>query len=300
MIDWLSQLQVTDCWRVHHPMSRVFTCLLPRLNRLDYIFISEDMHCELYGSSKYFTPQHGGDHLAHELLLAPPKQMQGRGYWRISRYLLDYSQIGNGIKREVDGLVPVIENSVNPGIVWQTWKKRMKALLLRACQRIREEKDQVVNEYKLRLEQAAERVRNQVDGDSDQVQSEFALACDNLQQVLELHSNYNQDTSFDLQVQQSERSTSYFFRPPTAHLRRTPNESVQLRDGSESSDANVISLEFRRHWGEIMGAQDTESASSHQESSESPLDEANYSTVLTASCPATNEIHWIRVWRKPI
>ena len=251
LLNWLGQLQATDSWRVHNPTTRVFSGPLPRINRLDYIFISEDLHCELYGSSRYFQPRHGGDHLAHEVTLAPPKQLQGRGYWRFPRYLLEYPQIVEGIKREVDQLVPVITQSTNPGIVWQTWKNRMKSLLQRACQRIREEKQQVLTSAQDCVEQAAARLREHP---SEEALVNFELAREYQKEVLEMTKNNNQDVGFDVQVKESERSTSFFFRPPSTHLRRTPIESVQLADGSESRDANVISTEFCKHWGEIMGA----------------------------------------------
>ena len=87
-------------------------------------------------------------------------------------------------------------------------------------------------------------------------QAEYDEARQYLQLVLETNASYRQDTQFDKYVQDSERSTSFFFRPPTSHLRRTPIESVTLQDGTESSDANVISLEFGAHWGRIMGEGD--------------------------------------------
>ena len=255
-LDWLGRLQVSDAWRVHNPTSRVFSGPRPRVNRLDYIFLSEELLCELYGNSRYFQPHHGGDHLAHEVMLAPPKQLQGRGYWRFPRYLFEYPQVIDGIKTEVETLVPVIAASANPGIVWQTWKKRMRSTLQRICQRIQVEKSQVVKAANDRVEQLARALQDETTMNVQVVRAEYELAQETLKQVLEAHSSYNQDGSFDNEIDQTERSTSYFFRPPASHLRRTPIESVVVEDGSESNDPNVIALAFSQHWGQVMGVGD--------------------------------------------
>ena len=255
LVEWLGQVQVSDAWRVHHPTNRVFTGPHPRVNRLDYIFLSEDILCQLYGSSRYFEPRHGGDHLAHEVVLAPPQQLQGRGYWRFPRYLFEYPQVVEAIKREVDDLVPVIEQSVNPGIVWQVWKKRMKSMLQRVCQRIQSEKRQALKDAQDRVDELSRQLCESSDGTTaaDVVRTDLDIAREHLRQVIEANSMYNQDTAFDVQAQQTERSTSFFFRPPQAHLRRTPIESVELADGSKTADPNLISVEFNSHWGRVMG-----------------------------------------------
>lgn len=253
LLEWLGQLRVSDAWRVHHPESRVFSGPRPRVNRLDYIFLTETLLCQLYGSSKYFEPQHGGDHLAHQVVLAPPKQMQGRSYWRFPRYLLEYPQVIHALKREVEDFVPVIESSSNPGIVWQVWKKRVAAMLQRICQRIQSEKSVMFRAASERVEELSSQVAQGTSTDPS-LQTEYETACEHLRQVVETNSRYNQDTAFDLQAQDTERSSSYFFRPPSTNLRRTPIESVVLPDGSESSDPNLIAVEFGAHWGRIMGA----------------------------------------------
>jgi len=126
---------------IHHPTDIVVSGPRPRVNRLDdYIFLSEQLLCELYGDSRYFVPEHGGDHLAREVTLASPRQLQGRGCWRFLRYLFECPQVIEAIKREPESLVPVIQVSTNPGIVWQVWKKRFRSMLQRVCQRIQTEK----------------------------------------------------------------------------------------------------------------------------------------------------------------
>ena len=258
LLVWLGHLRVSDAWRVHNPTSRVFSGPLPRVNRLDYVFLSEDLLCQLYGSSKYFKPPHGGDHLAHLVVLVPPQQLQGRGYWRFPRYLFEYPQVIDALKREVETLVPVIESATNPGIVWQVWKKRVGSMLQRLCARIREDENKVVRDAEERVERLARLVAtDSADPVNDHsVQAEYEEARQFLQQVLETKAKYTQDTAFDKYVQESERSTSWFFRPPATHLRRTPIESVTLPDGTESTDANVIALTFNSHWGGMMGVGD--------------------------------------------
>ena len=130
-------------------------------------------------------------------------------------------------------------------------------MLKRLCKRIRDDENKVIRdaqdhvEYLARLVVCENEDTHGVTGHD--FQAEYDEARQYLHLVLETNASYRQDTQFDKYVQDSERSTSFFFRPPTSHLRRTPIESVTLQDGTESSDANVISLEFAAHWGRIMG-----------------------------------------------
>ncbi|GMF30607.1 unnamed protein product [Phytophthora lilii] len=39
---WLAQLNVTDPWKLHHPADKVYSGPRPRVNRLDYIFLSDE------------------------------------------------------------------------------------------------------------------------------------------------------------------------------------------------------------------------------------------------------------------
>jgi hypothetical protein len=129
-------------------------------------------------------------------------------------------------------------------------------MLQQLCNRIRDEEIKVIQDAQYQVERLAGLLRgggdDEVPGTVVDAQSEYDEARQHLQSVLETHANYPQDTQFDRFVQQSEGSTSYFFRPPVAHLRRTPTQSVMLQDGTESADANVFSLEFGAHWGCIM------------------------------------------------
>ena len=47
-LEWLSQLGVVDAWRIQHPTENVFTGPLPRKNRLDYIYMSEQLITMVY------------------------------------------------------------------------------------------------------------------------------------------------------------------------------------------------------------------------------------------------------------
>ncbi|GMF37190.1 unnamed protein product [Phytophthora lilii] len=67
---WLAQLNVTEPWRLHHPADKVYSGPLPRVNRLDYIFLSDETVTDFYLDSGYSVWENGGDHLAHHVELS--------------------------------------------------------------------------------------------------------------------------------------------------------------------------------------------------------------------------------------
>ena len=79
-LERLSNLGVIDAWPQLHPGKCVFTGAQPRLNRLDYILVSENLFRTAYKDSIYASIPHKGDHLAHILKFASPSQLQVRGY----------------------------------------------------------------------------------------------------------------------------------------------------------------------------------------------------------------------------
>lgn len=99
-LEWLAKLGVVDAWRIHYDTKQVFSGPLPRKNRLDYILMSEGFYERHYDDSRYFLPQHAGDHLAHALRLRSGSQLHGRGYWKFPLYLLEYPMVISAIEKE--------------------------------------------------------------------------------------------------------------------------------------------------------------------------------------------------------
>ncbi|KAF1315212.1 putative Pollike protein, partial [Globisporangium splendens] len=253
-LEWLAKLGVVDAWRIHYDTKRVFTGPLPRKNRLDYILMSEDFYERFYDDSKYYLPKHAGDHLAHSVSFRSGSQMHGRGYWKFPRYLLEYPVVVSAIEREADIVLEKLCAATNPGNVWEQWKASIKTQLQDVQKKLRQQDSQAVEEARIALDQAAARYRAYSD---DSPRELFDEAMRNYKETVTRTSQYNQDTAFDFQAANSEKSTKHFFRPLDTSLRRVSIEEVVTPSGSVSSNPQEISLRFLEHWGSEMGDPDS-------------------------------------------
>ena len=249
-LEWLAKLGVVDAWRIHYDSKRVFTGPLPRKNRLDYILMSESLYTHVYGDSTYFLPKHAGDHLAHSVSFRSGKQLHGRGYWKFPRYLLEYPVVVTAIEKEAELILYKLRAASNPGKVWENWKVSMKTQLQAVQKKLRQQDSQAVHEAHIQLDQASARYRNFSDNPN---REHFDEAMRNYKEVVLRTSQYNQDTAFDFQVTNSEKSTKHFFRPLDTSLRRVLIEEVVTPNGSVSSNPHDISLRFMEHWGTELG-----------------------------------------------
>ncbi|KAG9399075.1 hypothetical protein AC1031_012032 [Aphanomyces cochlioides] len=86
---WLAALRFTDAWRLIHPSTRKFSGPRRR-NRLDYIYVDNNLAMYYLQSSLYETNQYHGDHLCHTTILAttPSAQQKQKAIWRLPRELL--------------------------------------------------------------------------------------------------------------------------------------------------------------------------------------------------------------------
>ena len=249
-LEWLAKLGVVDAWRIHYDTKRVFTGPLPRKNRLDYILLSDDFCARFYDDSKYFLPKHAGDHLAHSVSLRSGDQIHGRGYWKFPRYLLEYPVVVTAIEREADMVLDQLRATAHPGKVWEQWKGSIKTQLQDVQKKLRQQDSQAVEEARISLDQAAARYRASSDNSSREI---FDEAMHNYKETVTRTSQYNQDTAFDFQAANSEKSTKHFFRPLDTSLRRVSIEEVRTPSGSVSTNPHEISLRFLEHWGSEMG-----------------------------------------------
>ncbi|KAF1327933.1 putative Pollike protein, partial [Globisporangium splendens] len=253
-LEWLAKLGVVDAWRIHYDTKRVFTGPLPRKNRLDYILLSEDFYGRFYDDSKYFLPKHAGDHLAHSVSFRSGSQLHGRGYWKFPRYLLEYPVVVSAIEKEAELIRDELRTSTNPGKIWEKWKESIKSQLQDVQKKLREQDSQAVEEARTQLDQAAARYRV---ASSDSNREHFDEAMRNYKETVTQTSQYNQDSAFDFQATNSEKSTKHFFRPLDTSLRRVSIEEVVTQSGSVSSNPQEISLRFLEHWGSEMGDPDS-------------------------------------------
>jgi exonuclease III len=249
-LEWLAKLGVVDAWRVHFDTKRVFTGPLPRKNRLDYILLSESFYERFYDTSKYFLPKHAGDHLAHTVSFRSGSQLHGRGYWKFPRYLLEYPVVVSAIEKEAELVRDKLRAASNPGKIWEEWKASIKTQLQDVQKKLRTQDTQAVEEARIQLDQAAARYRV---ASSDSNREHFDEAMRNYKETVTRTSQYNQDTAFDFQAANSEKSTKHFFRPLDTSLRRVSIEEVMTPSGSVSTNPHEISLRFLEHWGSEMG-----------------------------------------------
>ncbi|KAF1329066.1 putative Pollike protein, partial [Globisporangium splendens] len=251
---WLARLGVVDAWRVHHDTKRVFTGPLPRKNRLDYILLSEAFYERFYDDSKYFVPQNAGDHLAHCVSFKTGSQLHGRGYWKFPRYLLEYPVVVSAIEKEAETVRDQLRGSTNPGQIWERWKARIKTQLQDVQKKLRMQDTAAVEEARASLDQAAARHR---ESSTENNRSQFDDAMKMYKETVTRTSQYNQDSAFDFQAANSEKSTKHFFRPLDTSLRRVSIEEVVTPSGSVSSNPQEISLRFLEHWGSETGDPDS-------------------------------------------
>jgi exonuclease III len=249
-LEWLAKLGVVDAWRIHFDTKRVFTGPLPRKNRLDYILLSESFYERFYNDSKYFLPKHAGDHLAHTVSFRSGSQLHGRGYWKFPRYLLEYPVVASAIEKEAEMVLDQLRTTSNPGKIWEEWKASIKTQLQDVQKKLRMQDTQAVEEARIQLDQAAARY---LVASSDSNREHFDEAMRNYKETVTRTSQYNQDTAFDFQAANSEKSTKHFFRPLDTSLRRVSIEEVMTPSGSVSTNPHEISLRFLEHWGSEMG-----------------------------------------------
>ncbi|KAL7688281.1 hypothetical protein Plhal304r1_c019g0066781 [Plasmopara halstedii] len=50
----------------------------------------------------FFLSRQAGDHLVHSMTLSSGTPLLGLGYWKLSRYLLDYRRVIVAIEKEAD------------------------------------------------------------------------------------------------------------------------------------------------------------------------------------------------------
>ncbi|KAF1315563.1 putative Pollike protein, partial [Globisporangium splendens] len=249
-LEWLARLGVVDAWRIHHDSARAFTGPMPRKNRLDYILVSDAFCNSFYGDAKYFLPRHAGDHLAHSVSFKPGSQLHGRGYWKFPCYLLDYPLVVSAIQREAEDVLAQLRSASNPGKTWEQWKSSIKAQLQDLQKKLRAQDTQAVEDARVALDQAAARYRVSADDANRELYEE---AMRDYKETVTRSSQYHQDTAFDFQAANSEKSTKHFFRPLDTSLRRVSIEEVATPSGSVSTTPHEICLRFLEHWGSEMG-----------------------------------------------
>jgi hypothetical protein len=122
-IAWLSALGVIDAWRMHHPNERVYSGP-GRSNRLDYLFVDQDVVAQTYTRSSYSPSSFAGDHMEHKVVLSCEQRSPDRSYWRLPRELLKNPQVVVAIKAEANQLLEEMraDDTQNFGAKYHVWR----------------------------------------------------------------------------------------------------------------------------------------------------------------------------------
>ena len=204
----------------------------------------------IYKDSTYFTPSHGGDHLAHFVTFASPSQLRGRGYWKCPLFLFEYPDIVEAIKYEAKTVLSQLQASHNPGKLWEQWKKRIKRLLQALQVKIKSQERQAITQVHNHLEKAASHYKTH---NSQQKKNLYEAALREYNECIVHSSKYNQDSSFDFHMRNSEKSSRHFFRALDTSYRKVSIEEVISSNGTVSTNPLEITLQFVNHWSEVMG-----------------------------------------------
>lgn len=209
LLNWLTELNVVDAWRLHHPQERVYSGPIPRRNRIDYIFLSDTLLTSSYNDSSYNSWENGGDHLAHQVDLTSFHHPMGTGYWKLPSWLLKIPELRLDIANEAKGLLPVIRQSSNPGLVWKSWKHKMK-VYLKHCQRsLRSSAYADIEAARRRVEECAAAAAQP--NAPDEADIDLYFARQNYKETKEEWSAFRRDTGFEQMVTASETSSSFSF-----------------------------------------------------------------------------------------
>ena len=134
----------------------------------------------------------------------------------------------SAIEKEAELVCTELRTSSNPGKVWETWKANIKTQLQAIQQKLRHQDTRAVEDARIALDQAAARFQLSAHGDDCAL---FRDALLHYKETITRTSQYNQDTAFNFQAANAEKSTKYFFRPVDTTLRRVSIEGVVTPGG---------------------------------------------------------------------
>lgn len=248
LVQWLGHLGVIDAWRLHHPDERLYSSPTRR-NRLDYVFISDELVRHHHESSyRTFDKGVAGDHATATLTLKSTHEIRGKSYWQLPRELLNYENVRTYIIVEARSLLEKLQGSNRPDRLWHGWKKRMKTKLKdihrRVLRRDFEELKHITDTFG-----AAQLAHQNGELDLDgfgEAERLYIMATNKAKQ-------HHVDTNFDQFASTLETSSAHFFRRPIEHLFKVPITQVDLDNGGTTGDTMEIQSRFQSHWGGIMG-----------------------------------------------
>ncbi|RHZ12992.1 hypothetical protein DYB37_011542, partial [Aphanomyces astaci] len=249
-IEWLTSLGVVDVWRQLHPHTKLYSGP-GRVNRLDYLFVSEELSSQLNPTAKYGPNAYGGDHLTHTVTLSESPTTATKGYWRLPRELLADPNIRQAITMEATTLLDRMraDADLNHGAMWYGWLKRMRRQLIK-CHRLHTESTKAHLQH-LYLRLVATKRAMESHGDHDILMADVVAAQLAYDTAKAEHCQYAHDRQFDFHANSNERGTSHFFRRPLGT--KVPINYVTV-DGSMVTDEPTVQSTFTSHWRSIMTA----------------------------------------------
>ncbi|KAF0717596.1 hypothetical protein AaE_010824 [Aphanomyces astaci] len=247
-VEWLTALGVVDAWRQLNPTTRLYSGP-GRVNRLDYLFLHDELVSHLNPKATYDPNHFGGDHLTHTATLSQSPSTTTKGYWRLPRELLADPDIQRAITTEASALLNRMraDESLNHGAMWYGWLKRMRRQLIK-CHRLHTQSTKA-NLQHLRLRLATAKRALAYYGDLATHVADVAAAQLAYDTAKAEHSQYARDRQFDFHANSNERGTSHFFRKPLGT--KVPINCVTV-DGTTTTDVPTVQRAFTAHWRSIM------------------------------------------------
>jgi hypothetical protein len=235
---WLTALRVVDPWRLHHEHDRIYSSP-QRKNRLDYILLSPLISDQYYRSSIYSDAVFGSDHLAVQVKLSSSTVIQRRGPWRLRTATLHHKSTKEWLDTEITSLLSGLEKHRNPGLAFQSWKRRIRRELIQ-----RQNQTWVLSKKAI-VDAEAHLKRCQIMRDHISL-DDFQSAIQSLETAKKAHEQHLRVEAFHRHFKETETSSAFFFRPTTTVLSRCPIDHVQLVDGTSSTAPTQVQAEHQR------------------------------------------------------
>lgn len=260
LLNWLQCLSLIDPWRISHPDTRLFSGPGQR-HRLDYCFLSLTLFDSHLQDIHYIPPasyHHEDHHSISFRLTSRSYPLPSRTPWRCPVWLLRDRDVINHLFTSLTLLSSSLRRDGNPGCLLDEHKRRDSIYLRQTFASKR-----AFNERRLDHLRAHYLELQATSPPSSPSYLSARAEYHTFRKALE---DRRQSKRFCMDLYQTERSTSTFFRPPTPPALRLAITSVNLPDGTLSSCPQVIATQHRNYWARIYRSPTSDLASTLSDS----------------------------------
>lgn len=190
------------------------------------------------------------DHLLPTLALQTSTATMRRGPWRAPDWLLQDQGVREWIQREAEGLDANLDVDRNPGLAWSAWKRRIRHELRARERSFVQPSLSHLNAGKAKY-RTAMRAHAEYPCTYTAYEAEQALAT--LSEAAAAHRRHRQDLWIAREIEDTDSSTSFFFRPTTTNLNRVPISAAVLPNGEVTTCEWEVKQAHRAFWGGVFG-----------------------------------------------